>query len=109
MAEQQTIPGYQPLNNDKVRLVTEAKIMEERTIRWIEALDVPHDQRWKAIAITHLQEAYMALVRSILQPGRVKLPEEIRAEREAARAEGQAAIPSETGEPASSPAPAQMT
>jgi hypothetical protein len=72
------LPGYRQPDATMIKMVTEAKYQEERIMRWIDQSPIQLDQRWRAIAITHLEEATMALVRAILRPGRVTLPEDKR-------------------------------
>ena len=52
------------------------KCSEEETLRLIDRLFAgPNiDKRWLSIARTHFEQAYMALNRAIMQPGRIKLP-----------------------------------
>jgi len=100
MTEHNGLPvkGYQPQSDEKVALVNRFKEMEERLLRELDSLGNPKttsvmaptkdgdvvtwrpvgdvDQRWLAIARTHFQEGFMALNRSVFQPGRVKLPED---------------------------------
>lgn len=87
MTEHKGLPvaGYQPQSDEKVALVNRFKEMEERLLREIDALgssgpgepfSVQHDPRWASIARTHFQEGFMALNRSVFQPGRIALPED---------------------------------
>lgn len=69
-------PGYRQPTADMVVAVTTIKQEEERVLRFIEGLDVNLDPRWRSIAITHYQEGTMALIRAILSPTRVALPED---------------------------------
>jgi hypothetical protein len=69
------LPGYRQPSAATVQLVSRIKHEEERILRFIEELD-DVDGRWRSIAITHLQEGAMALVRAILKPGRIDLPED---------------------------------
>lgn len=84
------VSGYTAQSPEKVALVNEFKADEERILRKIDVLQYPagsansdvnailepYDKRWLAIARTHIQEAYMALNRSVFQPQRIKLPED---------------------------------
>lgn len=69
-------PGYRQPSPDMVKAVTEMKQTEERVLRYIEGLDVDLDPRWRSIAITHYQEGTMALIRAVLRPARLSLPED---------------------------------
>lgn len=87
------VKGYRPQSPEALALVNQFKVDEERLLRKIEELHrtrrpgtveegndpimVPvYDQRWLAVAKTHFQEGYSALVRAVFQPGRVALPED---------------------------------
>jgi hypothetical protein len=75
MTDHQGLPveGYKPQSNEKVDLVNANKRLEERVLRVLDDLksrtDV--DPRWLAIGRTHIEEAFMAINRSIFQPARV--------------------------------------
>ncbi|MFE1598200.1 Acb2/Tad1 domain-containing protein [Methylobacterium sp. ID0610] len=71
------VAGYRPQNDANVALVNEHKAMEERLLRQLDRLQgTGHDDRWLAIARTHIQEGFMALNRAVFRPGRVSLPED---------------------------------
>jgi hypothetical protein len=77
------VPGYRPQNNEAIGLVTHFKHQEERLLRLLDGLAedarmVPPliDGRWLAIGRTHLEQAFMALNRSVFRPTRVDLPAE---------------------------------
>lgn len=82
------VSGYKPQAQDKIDLVNGFKADEERLLRKLDALrDLGRptsdpfssgavDQRWLAIGRTDLEKAFMAINRSIFQPGRVQLPED---------------------------------
>lgn len=87
MNEGLPVAGYRPQTDEAVDLVNEHKLMEERVLRRLDDLramayrgehgaahGVTIDQRWLAIAQTHIEQGFMALNRSIFQPGRVALP-----------------------------------
>ena len=78
--EHQGLPvqGYRPQNQDKVDLVNVNKLMEEQSLRVLDALkaNTDVDQRWLAIGRTLLEEAWMAVNRSVFKPDRAKLPGE---------------------------------
>lgn len=85
-AEHKLLPviGYTSQSDDDIALANEFKVAEERYLRLLDKLthsgitrDVPkYDQRWVAVARTHMQQANMAAVRAIFQPQRIKLPED---------------------------------
>lgn len=72
------VAGYQQQTDDKVQVVNGFKADEERLLRKLDRLsetgDIDH--RWLAIGRTELQKAFMAINRSVFQPGRVTLPED---------------------------------
>lgn len=72
------VSGYTKQSGDKVAAVNVNKELEENILRMLDHLkgraDV--DQRWVAIGRTHIEQAFMAINRSIFQPQRVKLPGE---------------------------------
>ena len=77
MAEHQPLPvsGYKPQSEETVALVNINKRQEELALRTLDDLaqrsDI--DKRWLAIGRTHLEQAYMAINRSIFQPTRIDL------------------------------------
>lgn len=77
MVEHQALPvsGYTPQSDEKVNLVNALKRMEEITLRSLDELanDPSIDKRWLAIGRTSLEQAYMAINRSVFQPQRTKL------------------------------------
>lgn len=82
------VSGYKPQTESKVALVNEFKADEERILRKLDAMAAanndalhngeppPYEGRWFAIGRTALEQAFMAINRSIFQPGRVELPED---------------------------------
>lgn len=82
MADHKGLPvaGYQTQSEEKVALVNENKILEERLLRQIEKIKntpgVGADPRMLALALTGIQEACMWLNRAVFQPTRVNLPED---------------------------------
>lgn len=72
------VDGYRPQSDDKVQTVNGFKQDEERILRKLDALrDNPAvDPRWLATGRTDLEKAFMAINRSVFQPGRVKLPDD---------------------------------
>lgn len=77
------VDGYTDQSTAKVTLVNEFKQDEERLVRKTEQSYGTHgfelDHHWAAIARTHFQEGFMALNRSVFQPRRIGLPEDVQA------------------------------
>ena len=69
------VKGYQPQSDEAVRLVNANKIAEETFLRLMDDMKGADeiDQRWLAIARTHIEQGFMALNRAIFRPGRVEL------------------------------------
>ena len=80
MTENAPLPvkGYVGQSNDNVALANEGKEVEERYLRWLDKLKAKPelDQRFVALANTHIQTGAMFAIRSIFQPTRIKLPED---------------------------------
>lgn len=74
------VAGYKPQTDGKVTTVNGFKADEERILRKLDELrGAPAeevDQRWLAIGRTSLETGFMAINRSIFQPGRISLPED---------------------------------
>lgn len=72
------VPGYRTQSDEKVGTVNGFKRDEERLLRKLDALkDNPEvDQRWLAIGRTQLEQAFMAINRSVFKPDRVKLAQD---------------------------------
>lgn len=70
------VAGYQSQSDEKVALVNENKVLEERVLRQIEKIKAApgYDARMAAIAFTGVQEAFMWLNRAVFQPARIDLP-----------------------------------
>jgi hypothetical protein len=71
------IAGYQDISEVKLRVVNDLKESEEFVLRKLDMLATAPfelDQRWLALARTHIQQGYMAAVRAVMQPRRIKLP-----------------------------------
>lgn len=72
--------GYKPVSKGNQDIVKAIKEYEEQALRWMDSVGTlsPHvadvDQRWLAMARTHLQLAAMCSIRAILKPDRVRLP-----------------------------------
>jgi hypothetical protein len=75
MSEHKPLPvaGYSSQSEENVALVNQNKILEERVLRQLDLVasfsDV--DQRWAAVARTHLEQGFMALNRAVFRPGRI--------------------------------------
>ena len=72
------VSGYVTQNQFNVDTVNGFKADEERLLRKIDELMKGEtvDKRWLAIGKTALEQAFMAINRSVFQPSRVKLPED---------------------------------
>ena len=72
------VAGYKPQSDDRVQTVNGFKQDEERILRKLDELAAGNavDKRWLAIGKTQLEQAFMAINRSVFQPGRVNLPED---------------------------------
>ena len=77
------VPGYRPQTQQALDLVSWFKAEEERLLRKLDELKtLPEygirplaDQRWLAIGRTQLEQAFMAINRSVFKPDRIELPE----------------------------------
>ena len=80
------VSGYQPQTSEKVDIVNGFKADEERILRRIDEISSQTfnwknadgtlggpDMRWLAIGRTQLEQAFMAINRSVFRPTRVKL------------------------------------
>lgn len=79
MTDHQPLPvsGYTAQSDSRVEMVNEFPAIEERVLRRLDELKgLNVDQRWLAIGRIHIEEAFMAINRSVFQPQRVKLPED---------------------------------
>jgi hypothetical protein len=75
---------YRPQSAENVALVNEMKQLEERVLRKLDEMQgMDVDQRWLATGRTQLEKAFMSINRSVFQPSRVMLDEEIKANLEA--------------------------
>lgn len=72
------VHGYTSQSEAKIHLVNALKQLEEMVLRDLDALKLNEgiDQRWLAIGRTDIEKGFMAVNRSIFQPGRVTLPED---------------------------------
>lgn len=63
-----SIKGYRQLSEDEILLINDIKSKEKQLIEFIDSLEMDVDRRWLAIAKTHIEQGFMALVRSIARP-----------------------------------------
>lgn len=70
------VAGYQKQSQGAVDLVNAFKQDEEEVLRNLDRLQGHDDidQRWLAIGRTKLEEAFMAINRSVFRPSRATLP-----------------------------------
>lgn len=72
------VGGYRPQSDEAVHVVNVNKEIEERVLRILDDLrdrsDV--DPRWLQAGRTQIEMGFMAVNRSVFQPGRVSLPED---------------------------------
>lgn len=80
MAEHEGLPvsGYRKQPDSAVAAVNAFKADEERILRKLDDMknDPEVDQRWLAIGRTNLEQAFMAINRSVFKPDRAGLPED---------------------------------
>ena len=65
------ISGYRQLSDDEVRVVNRIKALEREVgFAWQQVREDVNDvdRRWLAVARTHFQEGFSALVRSVARP-----------------------------------------
>jgi hypothetical protein len=69
------VAGYKPQTQTKVDCVNAMKVREELILQQLDHMknDPEVDQRWLAIGRASLEQAFMAINRSIFRPGRVTL------------------------------------
>jgi len=72
------VSGYRAQSQASVDLVNEMKCAEEAMLRKLDEMkeSAEIDQRWLAIGRTSLEQAFMAINRSVFKPSRIKLPGE---------------------------------
>jgi len=90
MSEYNGLPvaGYQPQSAKNISVVNDNKVLEERALRQIDAMEAAnkysvsinndsiYDARMLALARTGIQQSFMWLNRAVFQPARVALPED---------------------------------
>lgn len=68
------IKGYRELSSEEFRTIKHIKELEKSLLKEIKSYleqnlhDDYIDLRWKSIGMTHLEQGFMALVRSIAKP-----------------------------------------
>lgn len=69
------VSGYRAQNQDAVDTVNNFKRIEEDILRTLDLMKdaTVYDQRWLAIGRTGIEQAFMAINRSVFKPSRVKL------------------------------------
>lgn len=67
------ILGYSSQSASLIEQVNRNKINEEALLRMLDVFSARHDldERWLSIARTHIEQAFMALNRSIMKPKRL--------------------------------------
>jgi hypothetical protein len=77
MSELNPLPvsGYTSQAPEKVALVNQNKQLEERLLRQLDLMadDLDIDKCWLAIGRTQLEQAFMAINRSVFKPQRINL------------------------------------
>jgi len=78
MKDQHTkIKGYRDLSQEEIDLMNEGKALAEKCGEFVEKLqkaefaqfeEMKPDHRWLAIGKTHLQQGFMAVIRSVAKP-----------------------------------------
>ena len=68
--EEQVITGYRSLTEAEIDSINQIKAMAENVSVSMKSVEELHgvDKRWLAIANTHLQQGFMAAVRSVAKP-----------------------------------------
>ncbi len=68
------VEGYKPQSQSNVDLVNHNKRLEEKVLRQLDQLALIDyvDKRWLAIGKTQLEQAFMAINRSIFKTDRLK-------------------------------------
>lgn len=69
------VAGYKPQSGEALAVVNGNKWLEELLLRRLDVLaaDPAIDQRWLAIGRTAIEQGFMAVNRSVFQPGRIEL------------------------------------
>lgn len=71
------IKNYRELSQTEIDLMNESKELEQNVLAFIERLKkvnadqaVEIDMRWLNIGLTHLEQGFMAVTRSVAKPGK---------------------------------------
>lgn len=72
------VAGYRAQSDENVQVVNGFKATEERILRQLDALkdNKDIDGRWLAIGRTNLEQAFMAINRSVFKPARAQLADD---------------------------------
>ena len=71
MKDQHTkIKGYRDLSQEEIDLMNEGKSLAEKCGEYINKLraNAETDQRWASVGEIHLQQGFMAAIRSVAKP-----------------------------------------
>jgi hypothetical protein len=77
MADQK-ISGYRTLSPAELRCIDECKQMEARVLQLLDETQtagIGLDMRWHHIGRTHIEQGFMAIIRSIAQPEPTQIKE----------------------------------
>ncbi len=68
--QHEKIKGYRDLTQDEIDLMNEGKELAERVGFYLASVNMTEgvDKRWVSIGKTHLQQGFMAVIRSIAKP-----------------------------------------
>lgn len=62
------IDGYRELDEDTIKLMNRVKRLEKAVLILLDRFAAQMDPRWRAIAKTEIQKAFMAVGRAIARP-----------------------------------------
>jgi hypothetical protein len=73
-----TVLGYRPQSSDAISIVNSMKRTEEEILRVLDLMKGGSevDQHWLALGRSQLEQAFMAITRSVFRPQRVTLPDD---------------------------------
>jgi hypothetical protein len=73
------VAGYTKQSESAVTFVNDNKVLEEQILRRFDSFrEMPEiDQRWLAIARTHIEQGFMAANRAVFKPERVALSDDV--------------------------------
>lgn len=68
--QHQKITGYRDLSQEEIDLMNEGKALAQQCGAFVDKLRAmpSNDQRWVSIGQTHLQQGFMAAIRSVAKP-----------------------------------------